>query len=423
MSTEPETTEEDRHLGQLRALEQLAHTDGSLDATAADNAFDYDPEETAEFTGDATAFHDDRSCDEQDTQFDFDAWEQEMNTSSVHGNTAEHNNDMDLDGIFAQRSAQLLNEFASPETVLPNTFPHIFLLGKDYSRKSATLTKAQHLHLLLQFTNVAATNRRFLGYGYDATTRHEVIHGVNAHCKSNRRSIQLVNDWIEKWRKNPAILKSAIADPASKVAKKILRDIIPNLQFASCNNAYSYFQSHQVRPRITEGAKTHDGWTAFITLSFDDISNPRSFCTSFHTITNDDFPSQFSATSLEGATGMEFMERMRHNSAEVASANIPAAALGRDARSRAAMNNPIAYVLESKAMVVDFLTLLLGQAPEDFYGQSESTSQRRTYYFRLPKGLFGHSQDYILVVEDHGKGTLHYHLVWAGGLNSHGQQQ
>jgi hypothetical protein len=64
MSTEPETTEEDRHLGQLRALERLAHADGSPDDTAAHNAFDYDPEETADFSANGSAFHDGRSCDE-----------------------------------------------------------------------------------------------------------------------------------------------------------------------------------------------------------------------------------------------------------------------------------------------------------------------------------------------------------------------
>jgi hypothetical protein len=131
-------------------LERLAHTDGSLDDTAADNVFDFDPEKTADFSADAKAFHDDGSWDKQDTQFDFDAWEQLINTSSLHGgNTTEHNNDTDLDGIFAQRNAQLLNEFESLETVLPNTFPHIFMLGKGFARKSAILTKAQHLHLLL----------------------------------------------------------------------------------------------------------------------------------------------------------------------------------------------------------------------------------------------------------------------------------
>jgi len=93
--------------------------------------------------------------------------------------------------------------------------------------------------------------------------------------------------------------------------------------------------------------------------------------------------------------------------------------MGCDARVQAAIDNPIAYVMESKRMLLDFLSLLLGTTAEGFFSQDEAVSSRRTQYFRDQKEILAHCQASIVITEDHSKGTLHYHMLMAGGLNGY----
>lgn len=66
-------------------------------------------------------------------------------------------------------------------------------------------------------------------------------------------------------------------------------------------------------------------------------------------------------------------------------------------------------------MIFDVCSLLFGIPPESFYAKIDGKSSRVTRYYKTRKGVFGHTIAYIGVVEDHAKGTLHYHiLIWAG---------
>ena len=88
-----------------------------------------------------------------------------------------------------------------------------------------------------------------------------------------------------------------------------------------------------------------------------------------------------------------------------------------------AINNPVAFVSESQSLINDVCSLLLGIPPEDFFSRYASESHQKTRYFKLNKGIFGHCLAYIGIVEDHAKGTLHYHLLFYGGLLPYVLQQ
>jgi len=75
--------------------------------------------------------------------------------------------------------------------------------------------------------------------------------------------------------------------------------------------------------------------------------------------------------------------------------------------------------MESKRLLLDFLSLLLGKSPEGFYNYDETFSSRCTWYFQDKKGILGHCQACVVVTEDHNKGTLHYHMLMAGGLTAY----
>ena len=63
--------------------------------------------------------------------------------------------------------------------------------------------------------------------------------------------------------------------------------------------------------------------------------------------------------------------------------------------------------------------MLIGAPPEHFFARLSGKSSRKTKYFQETKGVIGHALGYIGVVEDHAKGTSHYHLLIMGGLTPH----
>jgi hypothetical protein len=49
--------------------------------------------------------------------------------------------------------------------------------------------------------------------------------------------------------------------------------------------------------------------------------------------------------------------------------------------------------------------------------KSIANTARKTTYYRAKKGIFGHTLSIIGIVKDHAKGTLHFHLLFFGGLS------
>ena len=97
--------------------------------------------------------------------------------------------------------------------------------------------------------------------------------------------------------------------------------------------------------------------------------------------------------------------------------------LSRSVWAGLAIKNPVAFVQESKSLINLVCSLLIGAPPEHFFARSAGKSSRKTKYFQETKGVIGHALGYIGVVEDHAKGTLHYHLLIMGGLTPHLLQQ
>ncbi len=100
---------------------------------------------------------------------------------------------------------------------------------------------------------------------------------------------------------------------------------------------------------------------------------------------------------------------------EEAEFDLPPPGISRE--NRAAIDNPVVLVQESKDMLFDICSVLFGVTPENFYAHYDGKSDRRSWYYRKKKGIFGHNLGCIGVVEDHAKGTLHYHLLFFGGLS------
>jgi hypothetical protein len=74
------------------------------------------------------------------------------------------------------------------DKLLTAAFPTVFLLGNGYGRKSGTLNMDERYHLLLQYTNNAATTPHLLFYLFDQLTRHDTARTVSAKVKSNKEA-------------------------------------------------------------------------------------------------------------------------------------------------------------------------------------------------------------------------------------------
>ena len=118
-----------------------------------------------------------------------------------------------------------------------------------------------------------------------------------------------------------------------------------------------------------------------------------------------------------GQSDEEFIQKLKDISTMQHSVSVEFPHLGQNARATHAMNDPITYVAELKSVINDVLTVLFGVEPESFYAKSEGKSSRKTRYFRFRmKGVMGYTLAFYGVVEDHQRGTLHFHLVIYGVL-------
>jgi hypothetical protein len=82
-----------------------------------------------------------------------------------------------------------------------------------------------------------------------------------------------------------------------------------------------------------------------------------------------------------------------------------------------AIENPMTFVSEAKDMLIHVCKILLGIRLEGMFTQVSGETERKTRYYKCRKGVFGHTLGVIGVIEDHSKGTIHFHLLIYGGLS------
>ena len=323
------------------------------------------------------------------------------------------------DPRVSARSQKPINEYKQTESMdaFACMFPMVFLFGDAYDVPRNKFNALTRRHLLFQHEKVASSDKRLLGYLFDVKNRRTVCQQMSAQVKGNRKSIakvkQLINDPEFSQR-----LAHAIDNPTGGDAKQLLNDILPCLTFAGRKQTYGALSSNMFLCKTMEASKRYGPPSGFFTFSFDDMNNPRAFRSSFRSMNNKCFPAVFEErNTMFGQSDEEFIQKLKDISTMQHSVSVEFPHLGQNARATHAMNDPIAYVAELKSVINDVLTVLFGVEPESFYAKSERKSSRKTRYFRFRmKGVMGYTLAFYGVVEDHQRGTLHFHLVIYGGL-------
>jgi hypothetical protein len=324
--------------------------------------------------------------------------------------------------VNSYRSSTPHSEFDSTDKLLGATFPHVFLLGTAYKRSIGSLNVSQRNHLLKQFTNVPASNRRLLGYLQDTKKRHQVLQGVKGQIYGNAKAVRKVMDLLNDGE-TKKLFVMAKQNPSSPTAKKLIKELLPLLNVGGRDVSYGAVEGRMSLSRSIEMCKRYGPGSVFLTLAFDDIHNPRAIRASYNTVDNTKFPSVFELGGKHGNNGKEYMKKLRQASTLIGEGTILLDGTPvdkehtRSVLASRAMDNPVAYVNESKSLINDILSILLGLPPENCFGGMESKTVRKVRYFKSRgKGVFGFTLAFNGTVEDHVKGTLHYHLILYGSI-------
>ena len=317
------------------------------------------------------------------------------------------------------RDIDPINEFIEKENVVVAAFPTVFLFGSAYGVPFGKLNTRQRDHLFHQYTRIPSTNRRLLLYLFDALMRFRAITGVNAHVQHSRSAISAIRNLSEN-KEERVRLAQAKKYPKSEHAKKFLQRYTPHLQFSGLNTAYGCFEGKKLKAMLVESCKRYRPPSAFLTFNFDDINNPRAIRASFATVNNRSFPAVFEQDCPYGVDGYDFISKMRKSGNEVGSGVVD---LSPEYRASLAKDDPITFVSETRELLVHVCEIMLGVNLEEMFSKTLATTLRKTVYYKSRKGILGYPMSILGVIEDHAKGTVHFHVLFFGGVSPYVMQR
>jgi len=143
-----------------------------------------------------------------------------------------------------------VNEFTNDDLNFTCTFPHLFILGKAYGSTVSNWSHQKKMHLLMQFSQIQSSDKLFLAYIFDLCKRHESINGISTHVKNKPGTIKKFGE-LMKNNKFEKELEIAKADPESKEAKEVLKQILPILEFAGKKSSFGAFEKRKQFKKYT----------------------------------------------------------------------------------------------------------------------------------------------------------------------------
>ena len=319
--------------------------------------------------------------------------------SNWPGPEEDDDDDDDFEKYGSKRWPKAINEFTASEMILTTAFPHVFILGYAYKRAAGQMKEKHLKHLLHQFHKVPQMDRCLLAYLTDSQLCFAAVFGVEAYAQKNPKSLQVITDLMNS-DEEKGKLRHAIQHPGSDIADDFYKKYNRHFYFCGRNINHGSMEGNKVKSFILETQKRMQTPFCFLTLNMEEIHNPQSIRACACTVDNKHFPAVFEEGCPYGESGAEFMEYLRTVGETVGEGEID---FSEPARAKMAMDDPITFVEETKQMLNDVCSLLLGIPPEEFYSALDSTSRRKTKYFKCNKGIFGHCLAYVGVTEDHKK--------------------
>ena len=202
--------------------------------------------------------------------------------------------DVELQGFFvqqrmveSQREPEPLNEIDNGGELMVMAFPSVFLLGKSYAttdglglKGAAKLTKTERNHMFCQHTLVPTKNRMLLAYLHNTRQRFEVNCGVKAHVAENPRSVEVIAEMLADGNVRDAfqyVKENPHCPKAKATAKRLARKYSPLLRFSGQNVSYGAVECYGLKSSTFEMCKRYALPFSFLTISYADGDNPRSY--------------------------------------------------------------------------------------------------------------------------------------------------
>jgi hypothetical protein len=296
--------------------------------------------------------------------------------------------------LVVPRSEHPVNEFTDNDVLLYGAFPHLFFTGRGLP-DGGRLAPTDIHHLLFQFHNRFAMDEVLIFHLFDQRSRWAVVNRVAALVKANTTAFQRFQEVTSQ----PGFLQRlerAASD--STEGRRIFQELQPAVNVAGMRVPYSPQERAAAITHILALIHRFGLPSVFMTVSPDDAHHPMSVRLSFPSIANVGFPA-------DPAAAQAFMAAMQRDGV--------AAVAGQDVREvqlpHRIASNPVAAAYMFRE--------LLAALHRDLFGAplASETKTSRPYMVRV-RGLFGRCAATYFVVEAQGRGTLHVHLLFWGGM-------
>ena len=117
-----------------------------------------------------------------------------------------------------------------------------------------------------QFTCNGAMSRELMALLFDAQKRHETIRGMSARVKGSQKKMDDFG-WLCETETFKRDLKEALADPKGSTAQRILKQVMPIMNFAARKTSYGALERNAAVTKICELSKRYGAAWVFLTIS------------------------------------------------------------------------------------------------------------------------------------------------------------
>lgn len=222
---------------------------------------------------------------------------------------------------IAQTSNEPLNEYTENERIIAGSFPHLFPLGYVMARgrdnRPVPLQDDDIEHLLRQFTNVFATEERFLYLLFNQAQRQSAAKAVSATLRNRESSMEEFNNLLTDREFITALDRSVdlqsrtnLTDQerqeASQARNLVFRKAYPVIKLSGSNVAFSSLERSTNLSKLYALTQVYGPPSVFFTVALDEGKAPLVLRLISAINSNSSFPSV--ANSLMEALQARAME-------------------------------------------------------------------------------------------------------------------
>ena len=294
--------------------------------------------------------------------------------------------------LLIQRATEPINEFTENDRLFYSAFPFIFLLGRGL-QQVGSVPKAARRHLLLQYTNAAASCARLIHLLFDQLQRHATTVQTAVYVKSHPSSFQAFAEWQADDTFLPQ-LQEAARYPERTSSKELAKRVLNVVAVVAPKIPFTTSARKSAMPKLLALAGNFGLPSVFLTFAPDDAHGTLNLRLSLPSSSNLTFP----------ALDDGFLDALRQGRSTFRDLPLKSKDL-------------FALLASGPVAAAEIFRLLVDRVFIDILGLTPVTATRQTSSLvnRTP-GLLGTPLAAFGCVEEQARGSPHIHVVYWGGL-------